>query len=83
MIDTSQLGSVEPLRACFRIDVAPTISSVRNCLLPRQNAAVALSAEPGDRPDWHSRGMPLDDSPQHDYHSWDYRHHCENCRGTA
>ena len=27
-------GSFTPLRACFRIDVAPTISNVRNCLFP-------------------------------------------------
>ncbi len=33
--DTTQPGNFEPLRACFRIDVAPTISSVRNCLFPR------------------------------------------------
>ena len=27
-------GGFTPLRACFRIDVAPTISNVRNCLFP-------------------------------------------------
>lgn len=35
MIDAIQLGSFEPLCACLRTDVAPTIKSVRSCLLPR------------------------------------------------
>ncbi len=32
--ETIHAGSFTPQRACFRTEVAPTMSKVRNCLLP-------------------------------------------------
>ena len=46
MSATIHFGSVTPRLACLRTDVAPTISRVRNCLLPRLEIAPSRSLPP-------------------------------------